>query len=286
MFNPISNADPSKLYGAENTRPETAGAQQVLRARNPILEPGTERHNTRRSFAPAASLEVPIFEGHRRGKGAIGEDCAGLLSARRSEILFSDVPPRKAHPHALDGLAGLGSAEALDLPRGKARPMTASSAINRNPLLLTAESSDALKPHMIAEGVAAHFKGRLGPDLLPVEPEGGETARLARRPATARPEDLSSGAAGAPSRLLHRFENGNEAHVKAHTPRIPSAGIEDVLHYRYAGGNSTDAGCAIESRASERERYEAELRLLHQGRTGDARACDARVRGIEAAAGK
>ena len=167
----------AKLWGAENARPGTASATPAARARNPILEPDVERFNTRRSFAPIISHEGAIFDGHRRGKGTIGEDCAGLMSARRGELLFSDVPPRKAHPTAADDLAGLGSAQALDVPRGKARPMTASSATNRNPLLFASDGEVAPPAHVVAHGVTAHFKGALGPGLLPAELAGGDGAR-------------------------------------------------------------------------------------------------------------
>lgn len=224
------------------------------------------------------SLEAPIFEGHRRGKAVIDEGCAGLLSARRGEILFSEQPPRKAHPTIVDGLAGLGSKQAIDVHRGKGRPMTASSAfnLNRNPILLT--DQDAQKTRVVPEGV---FKGHLGQGL--VEQDGGETARLARRPATARQYDTSCGLpAGAPSQLLHRHESAIDPHGRAHTPNVPSAGIEGVLHYRFAGLNSVAPNSPIESRASERERYEAELRRLHQERVSDAQLREARARGCGA----
>lgn len=280
-FNPIYNADPARLYGSENPRPGTAGAQCAARARNPILEPDDERHNTRRSYAPVASLESAIFEGQRRKKGLVGEDCAGLLSARRGEILYSDAPPRKAHPTGADGLAGLGSAQAFDTHRGKARPMTASAAGGRNPLLLFADHDDPIKHHVLAESLTAQLKGGLGPDLLPIDAEG-DGARHARRPATALPDDAGGGgAAGAPTQMLHRFEDVNQAHGTAHLAQPSNHELEGILRYQYAGRNALERSPAP-SRAAERAHYEAELRRLHEVRLADIQAREARM----AAAGK
>jgi hypothetical protein len=265
--------------GAENQRPSGGVAQ---RARNPILEPDAERHNTRRIFQPAQSEEQPMFEGCHLGKGTIPKNCAGLQSARQGEILYSDVPPRKAHGAPAAGLAGLGSAEAFDSARGKMRPMTAASITNRNPLLLDKEVDGGagglgLKHRTIAPEVAAQFKGALGPGLLPAEGDGGETARF-RRPATARaPGDDGTSVAGATSRMLHRFESADDPHGKAHTRTAPN-GVADLINYRFAGGNSVrDSGSPVDTRAKERVWYEKELRKLHAERQADGLYEDARA---------
>ncbi|KAJ1631578.1 hypothetical protein T492DRAFT_994876 [Pavlovales sp. CCMP2436] len=268
MFNPISNADPRQLYGDEN-RPRTAAAPPL--ARNPILDAGIEQHSTRRAFQPVVSKEEAMFDGCHRGKGVLSaENCAGLLSARRGEILFSDVPPRRAPPSSAEGCAGFGSKTFVETHRGKGqRPMT--SAGSGNPI--TQEAMGAVeRHHAIPEMATLQLKGQLGRGLQPTGDGDDDAYRPTRRPATARPvdEDVSSdGAAGSTSRQLHR--RIDDAHGKAHaTPSATAEGINDILHYVYAGRNSTDlsASACVPVQVARSE-YELQLAAAHVARQSE-----------------
>jgi hypothetical protein len=246
----------------------------VRRARNPILEPDEEFHNTRRNYPERFTKEGALFEGCHRAKPTVPADAAGLLSVRHAEMLFAELPPHKARSAGMTGCAGLDSARYTELLRsGKMRPSTNADLGTfhaRNPLQGSSEE-EVIGFRRGKPANVAHLQDQFGSDLVGTKPDADEASRRSRRPATAVPPDGEVGKmAGVSTQHLHH--RGTIAKVIP-----PPSQMSGVINYTYAGRNSVPLTSPIGSaRASERSRYEAKLAAFHMERSEEVAASRAR----------